>query len=220
MSRRNELILVPIVSLPFEEVTYIVARDGRSDCLVIDPGLEPGRILSELGTRGLEPAVILNTHGHVDHIAGNAAVKQAFPAAPLIIGERDEAMLADPMRNLSGLAGLRVTSPPADRLVREGDVVEAAGFRLDVLDIPGHSPGHVVYVWSDASPAIVFGGDVLFAGSVGRTDLPGGDHRLLVSGIRTKLFAMPDETTVYPGHGPATTVGEERRTNPFVGLGA
>jgi glyoxylase-like metal-dependent hydrolase (beta-lactamase superfamily II) len=159
--------------------------------------------------------LILNTHGHVDHIAGNAALKRAFPDAPLLIGAGDAAMLTDPMLNLSGLSGVAVTSPPADRLLVEGDVVEAAGLRLEVLDIPGHSPGHIVFVLRD-EPPVVFGGDVLFRGSIGRTDFPGGDLDQLLGGIRAKLWPLPAATVVYPGHGPATTVGHERRTNPFL----
>jgi len=162
----------------------------------------------------LTAAVILNTHGHVDHIAGNAALKASFPDAPLVIGLGDAAMLTDPMLNMSGLAGVAITSPPADRTVQEGDVVDMAGLRLEVLGIPGHSPGHVVFVLRDGP--VVFGGDVLFAGSIGRTDFPGGDLEQLLSGIRAKLWPLPDQTRVYPGHGPPTTVGDEKRTNPFL----
>jgi hydroxyacylglutathione hydrolase len=207
-----------VESMPFAENTYLAWRPGRTDAVVIDPGFEPDAVLDRLRGEGLTPAVILNTHGHVDHIAGNEALKAAFPDAPLIIGAGDAAMLTDPMRNLSGLAGLPVTSPPADRTVREGDVVEAAGLRFEVFDIPGHSPGHVVFVLRDGP--LVFGGDVLFAGSIGRTDFPGGDLDLLLSGIRAKLWPLPDATRVFPGHGPPTTVGAEKRTNPFLAGGA
>src|SRR5262245_33829113 len=111
-----------IVSQPFQENTYIAHLVGQTDCLVIDPGLEPELILDYLQRNNLRPVIILNTHGHGDHIGGNAAVKEAYPSAPLMIGELDEPMLSDPMRNMSGLAGFRITSPPADRLVREGDL--------------------------------------------------------------------------------------------------
>lgn len=210
--------VVAVESMPFAENTYVVWLPGRHDAIVIDPGFEPDAVLAALRDEGLIPAVILNTHGHVDHIAGNSALKAAFPPAPLVIGAGDAAMLTDPMQNLSGLAGVAITSPLADRLVREGDVIEAAGLRLDVLDIPGHSPGHVVFVIRDGP--LVFGGDVLFAGSIGRTDFPGGSLEQLLSGIRTKLWPLPDDTVVYPGHGPATTIGEEKRSNPFLLDGA
>jgi len=205
-----------IVSQPFAENTYVVWHDGRHDVIVIDPGLEPDLILDFLTERALRPAVILNTHGHADHIAGNEALKQSFPDAPLIIGKDDEPLLSDPMANMSAPFGFEIISPPADRLVREGDQLEFEGLTFDVLDIPGHSPGHVVFVLRGEPATRVFGGDVLFQGSIGRTDFPGGDMRLLVSGIRKKLYPMPDDTVVYPGHGPTTTIGAEKRTNPFV----
>jgi hydroxyacylglutathione hydrolase len=204
-----------IVSEPFAENTYVVWLSGHFDVLVIDPGLEPELILDFLRDEQKTVAAILCTHGHGDHIGGNAALKQAYPEAPLLIGVNDEPMLSDPWLNLSAPFGMSVTSPPADRLLREGDVVEAAEIRLDVLDIPGHSPGHIVFLFR-ASPLIVFGGDVLFRDGVGRTDFPGGDADQLVGGIRTKLYTLPDDTVIYPGHGPVTTVGHEKRFNPFV----
>ena len=205
-----------IVSVPFNENTYVVWREGREDALVIDPGLEPELILECLARHGLTPAAILNTHGHADHIGGNEALKRAFPAAPLVIGEGDAIMLLDAWANLSALFGQPITSPAADRIVREGEVVDYAGIALEVLDIPGHSPGHVAFVLR-GTPCHVFGGDVLFRGSIGRYDFPGGDGPLLLSGIREKLFPLPDDTIVYPGHGPVTTVGQEKRSNPYFG---
>jgi glyoxylase-like metal-dependent hydrolase (beta-lactamase superfamily II) len=205
-----------IVSLPFEENTYVVWHPDRREALVIDPGLEPDLILDFLREEGLQAAAILNTHGHGDHIGGNQSLKQAFPQAPLVIGANEASLLTDPEANMSAPFGAPVISPPADRLVREGEVVDAAGIPLEVLDIPGHSPGHVVFVYRDA-PCLVFGGDVLFRGSIGRYDFPGSNGRLLLQGIRDKLFALPADTIVYPGHGPVTTVGHEKRTNPFLG---
>jgi glyoxylase-like metal-dependent hydrolase (beta-lactamase superfamily II) len=207
-----------IVSQPFAENTYVVWLPERNDCLVIDPGLEPEAIIDFLSERELTPAVLLNTHGHADHIGGNQDLKAAFPKAPLVIGVNDAPLLADANLNLSAPFGFPITSPDADSLVREGDVLEYAGIRLEVLDIPGHSPGHVVFLYR-SEPIVVFGGDVLFRDSIGRSDFPGSDGRLLVAGIRGKLFALPAETVVYPGHGPVTTVGHEKRFNPFVGEG-
>jgi glyoxylase-like metal-dependent hydrolase (beta-lactamase superfamily II) len=205
-----------VVSMPFEENTYLVWREGRDDALVVDPGLEPDAILAALQDMGRTPAAILCTHGHADHIAGNAALKEAFPDAPLVIGQGDAVMLADPYANLSAIFGMALTSPPADRTVAQGDVIEAAGIRLDVLFVPGHSPGHVALVCRDA-PLQAFGGDVLFRGGIGRTDWPGGDHRVLLDSIRRRFFTLAPDTVVYPGHGPVTTIGHEMRTNPFVG---
>ncbi|HLJ98222.1 MAG TPA: MBL fold metallo-hydrolase [Gemmataceae bacterium] len=205
-----------IESMPFAENTYVVWLPPRKEALVIDPGLEPELILDCLQNEGVTAAAILNTHGHGDHIGGNAILKEAFPHAPLIIGVNEAPLLTDPNANLSAPFGVPITSPRADQLVREGDVVEAAGIRLEVLDIPGHSPGHIVYVYRD-SPCLVFGGDVLFRESIGRSDFPNGNGPLLLQGIRTKLFALPPDTVVYPGHGPVTTVEYEKRHNPFVG---
>ena len=147
--------------------------------------------------------------------AGNLA----YPGAPLVIGRNDERMLSDPVLNLSAHSGFPVTSPPADSLVAEGDILEIAGFQWEVLDIPGHSPGHVVFLQRFPTGQVaVFGGDVLFRGSIGRTDFPGGDHEALIRGIRRKLFTLPEDTVVYPGHGPVTTVAREMRSNPFCGL--
>src|SRR5262249_41982290 len=137
-------------------------------------------------------------------------------SAPLIIGAREVRLLTDPWENMSAFFGQSVTSPPADVLVRDGEIVEYAGIRLEVLDLPGHSPGHVIFVYR-TSPPLVFGGDVLFRGSIGRTDFPNSDGRLLFEGIRNKLFVLPPDTVIYPGHGPVTTVGHEKKTNPFVG---
>jgi hydroxyacylglutathione hydrolase len=204
-----------IVSMPFGENTYIAWRPGAAEALVIDPGLEPEPILAFLQEQGLRPAAILNTHGHADHIGGNKALKAAYPDAPLIAGRHEAHLLTDADANLSAPFGMPIVSPPADRLVAEGEVLDLAGIALEVREIPGHSPGHVVFVHRSA-PIIVFGGDVLFRGSVGRTDFPGGSAALLFSGIRDKLYTLPDDTVVYPGHGPVTTTGFEKRTNPFV----
>jgi glyoxylase-like metal-dependent hydrolase (beta-lactamase superfamily II) len=202
--------------MPFAENTYVVGFPGTEQVLVIDPGLEPDLIFDLLDREGLVPAAILNTHGHADHIGGNEALKGKFPQVPLIIGAAEEKLLSDPQANLSAPFGMPVVSPPADRLVREGDVVEAAGIRLEVLEVPGHSPGHVVYVYR-GDPPLVFGGDVLFREGIGRYDFPGSNGQLLFRGIRTKLFRLAPETIVYPGHGPETTIDHEKRYNPFVG---
>jgi glyoxylase-like metal-dependent hydrolase (beta-lactamase superfamily II) len=217
MANSEDFRLATIVSLPFGENSYVAWLAGRDDCLVVDPGLEPDKILSLLDEQGLAPAAILNTHGHCDHIAGNGAMKKRWPTCPIVIGRGDAPKLTNAQLNLSADFGVPLTSPPADLELDAGQEYEAAGFTLAVREIPGHSSGHVVFVWHDHRPKYVFGGDVLFHGSIGRTDFPDGSFQLLAEGIHRDLFTLPDDTIVLPGHGQATTIGQEKESNPFVG---
>lgn len=216
----SPLQIARIVSMPFNQNTYILHLLGRKDCIVIDPGLEPYKIIDYLIAADLTPAAILCTHGHSDHIAGNASIKGRWPDCPLVIGAGDAYKLTDSEANLSAPFGLPLVSPPADATVAEGDIYEAAGVKLAVRETPGHSRGHVVFIYEDAATRLVFGGDVLFRGSIGRTDFPDGSFDELRDAIHQKLFSMPDDTTIHPGHGPETTVGFEKRRNPFVGAPA
>jgi glyoxylase-like metal-dependent hydrolase (beta-lactamase superfamily II) len=209
-----------VESLPFAENTYIAHIGGRNDCIVIDPGFDPEAIIDYLTQHGLTPAAIVCTHGHSDHIAGNAALKERWPDCPIVIGEGDAAKLTDARLNLSAAFGFNITSPPADQMLREGDRYEAAGLELDVYETPGHSVGHIVLVCKQVQPWQVFGGDVLFNRGVGRTDFHDGSFEVLRDAIHKKLFTLPNDTIVLPGHGPETTVGEEKQWNPFVGEAA
>lgn len=208
--------ILTIESQPFAENSYIVWKDGNREAFALDPGFEPELILEALGERDLTLVAIVCTHGHCDHMAGNATLKAAYPDIPIIIGAGDSAMLTDPMRNIGALFGFDVTSPPADKVVTEGETLRVADITLDVFEVPGHSPGHVVYLLRDTKPVMVLGGDVLFRGSVGRTDFPGGSMEQLKANIRRVLWPLPPDTVVYPGHGPVTTIGHEKRTNPYV----
>lgn len=212
------LVVETIVSAPFGENSYVVNLEAREDCFVVDPGLEPDLIVAALQRRQLSPSAFLVTHGHADHIGGLALLKQRWPECPTVIGRAEAPKLLDPWANLSAQFGMPVTAPPADVFVDEGDVYETAGLALEVAALPGHSSGHVVYIARHVQPPVVFCGDVLMAGSVGRTDFPDGSFAQLAQGIRDKLFTLPDETVVYSGHGPATTIGREKQTNPLVGL--
>ena len=212
---KTALEIHTIVSQPFAESSYVIWLPGRHEAVVIDPGLEPELILDFFREQQLAACTILNTHGHADHIGGNAALKEAFPAAPLVIGANEVECLSDSWANLSALFGSSVISPPADRTVVEGDIVEAGGIRLEVLDVPGHSAGHVAYLFRN-DPCLLFSGDVLFRGGIGRSDFPRSDGRLLYESIRDKVFGLPPTTVVYPGHGPTTTVGHEMQFNRLV----
>ncbi len=212
---RPEIAL--ITSRMFAINSYIVWLSDRSDCLVVDPGFDTHRILRFLLEKRLTPAAILNTHGHVDHIFGNSAIKGQWPNCPIVIGAHEADKLVDAHKNLSALYGTPVVSPPADRLVNAGENFSYAGIELLTLATPGHSSGHVVFVWRGERPWFVLGGDVLFQGSVGRTDFPDGDPDQLREAIVSQLFTLPDDTMVLPGHGGRTTIGYERQTNPYVG---
>lgn len=216
----SQLQLGKVISAPFDENSYIAHWEGRDDCIVFDPGFDPDAVFDYLEQQGLAPAAILCTHGHSDHIAGNAALKDRWPQAPLVIGVGDAYKLTDPAGNLSAAFGALLVSPPADRTVDEPEQFEAAGITLDVLATPGHSAGHVAFLCRQVEPWHVFGGDVLFRGSVGRTDFPDGDFDSLRASIHDKLFSLPDNTIVLPGHGPVTDIGREKRSNPFVGAPA
>ena len=213
----QEISFETIVSQPFAENSYVVRRYDAQECFIVDPGFEPELIEQFIDSANLVPIAILNTHGHSDHIAGNAAMKQRWPDCPLWIGEGDAEKLTDPTKNLSADYGAALISPPADRLLVDGEQLELFGTQWKVANTPGHSSGHIVFIWEGAESAIVVGGDVLFQGSVGRTDFYDGSFEQLRDSIHQRIFTLPDPTIVLPGHGPTTTVGAEKAHNPFVG---
>ena len=217
---QSPVIWTSILSAPFQQNTFVLQRKDAERCLIVDPGFEPDKILRHVADANLSPVAILNTHGHSDHIAGNAAMKSQWPDCPLVIGQGDAFKLTDPNANLSAQYGFPLVSPPADQTVGEGDTVNFAGIEMEILHTPGHSPGHVVFVIKSESPWIVINGDVLFQGSIGRTDFEDGDHQALIDAIHQKLFTLPDDTIVLTGHGGETTIGVEKQTNPFVGVPA
>lgn len=196
---------------PLETNCYLVYCQKTLACAIIDPGAEPDKILRLIGRKGLKPAVLINTHGHVDHIGANRDIKDNFDI-PLCIHKADSPMLDSVLQSeLSFFLGAK-ESPPADRFLKEGEKIKIGNVSLSVIHTPGHSPGSV----SLMGDGILFSGDTLFFGGVGRTDLPGGSWKELESSIREKIFTLPEETLVLPGHGPTTTVGQESNYNPFI----
>ena len=180
---------------------------------IIDPGGSADEILAEVERLDLDIVAVINTHGHVDHVLANREVKEAT-GAPLMIHAQDAPMLTNPMKGFAFLLGRIRPGPRADRLLEEGNEVEVGQIKLTVLHTPGHSPGSIALL--AAQDSAVFSGDVLFHMSIGRTDFPGGSHDTLMHSIKDVLFALPDDTTVYSGHGPSTTVGFEKANNPWV----
>jgi len=191
--------------------TILVWCSRTQRAAVFDPGAEADEIIAEIERGGLKLCWLVNTHGHLDHIAENHIIKSRFNV-PLLIHPLDRPMLTDSAKNLSLYTGNAMVSPDADATLEEGNTLEVGEEVLQILHVPGHTPGSLVFY----RPGILIAGDTLFAGGVGRTDFPGGSDKQLYANIRTKLYTLPEDTVVYPGHGPTTTIGEEKRTNPFV----
>lgn len=191
---------------------YIVWDKSSSDAIIIDPGGSSDDIIGFICDNGLKPSAIVNTHGHADHIGANTILHAEY-GCPILIHEADAYYLTDLDANLAGLIGFtEPISPAADRLLVEGDAVTVGNTMFKVIHTPGHTPGGICLYYG----SILFSGDTLFAGSIGRSDFPGGSHEQLIDSIKRKLLVLPDDTDVYSGHGPITTIGEERRNNPWL----
>jgi hydroxyacylglutathione hydrolase len=204
--------VVEILELgPFFVNCYIIGDPASKEGLIIDPSWDPERIVSHVSKMGLDVKKIVITHGHADHIGALDEIRKTFDA-PVFIGEKDASMMTNPASNLSGLAGEEIITERPEGLLKEGDRVTVGRLSFDVLETPGHSPGSI----SLSGHGVVFTGDALFLGSIGRTDFPGCSLDVLIGSIRNKLLTLPDDTIVYPGHGPDTTIGQERQFNPFL----
>jgi len=203
---------VKIVSRPlgmWQTNFYVLANEETKEAVVIDPGYGEEEIVRLI--QPYQVKAILLTHAHLDHIGGVAKTKE-LTGAPIYIHESVQDWLTNPALNMSLGYGQPIDGPAADELLQDGRRLQLAGFDIEVRHTPGHTPGCVSFVLD----GVVFAGDTLFQGSIGRTDFPGGDFEQLASSIREKLYTLPDDTIVYPGHGPATTIGVEKRYNPFV----
>lgn len=196
---------------PFQTNTYLVEDETTKQAILIDPTIDSESVLDKATARGLTIALILDTHGHVDHVYGNAFFKEQT-GAPLAIHADDAPWLRSITQHATLFGIPARVSPEADRLLRDGDHIAVADLSFTVIHTPGHTPGSICLY----GHGVLFAGDTLFEGSVGRTDLPGGNHEQLISSIKTKLLALPEQTTVYSGHGGTTTIGEEKEYNPFL----
>ncbi len=191
--------------------------DEQGDATLVDAGFDPAPVLEALGARSLVLKSVVLTHAHIDHIAGLGEVRGQWPDVPILIHPAESAFLTDPVSNLSAFLAEPIVAPDPTGELEPGTGIEMGGRTWNILHTPGHSPGGVTFHQPDLGVAIV--GDTLFAGSVGRTDFPTSDAPTLMRSINDKLFTLPDDTRVLPGHGPATTVGAEKRSNPYVGKG-
>jgi glyoxylase-like metal-dependent hydrolase (beta-lactamase superfamily II) len=213
--------MLRIVSFTFNafgENTYLLIDEATRATALVDPGMyardEQETLRRYVADNKLEVNYILLTHAHIDHVLGNAFALRTYPGTPLLLHAQDWPILraVETYASAYGFAGYEPTAPTGELV--PGQVIELGESRLEVRFAPGHAPGHVV-LYDQAGGQLV-GGDVLFKGSIGRTDLPAGNHQQLIQSIERELLTLPDSTVVYPGHGPATTIGAERRSNPFL----
>jgi len=199
----------------YETNCYVLrSSEAVKDCLIVDAGPGSDKLIKFLHEDKLNPVSIVLTHGHIDHIEGVAALRVEFPDIKVYIHKLDAEMLTEPYTNLSAMTGAAFSVEPAEFILEEQSVIEQADIKLSVLHTPGHTPGGICLYCEDEE--IVFTDDALFADSIGRTDFPNGNMEQLLQGIREKLFTLPDETKVYPGHGPITTIAHEKKYNQFL----
>lgn len=199
--------ILSFVTTPFMENCFVIKDEGEA--LVIDPGEATPELMDAI--KGVTVRTLVNTHTHIDHVGGNAEVVAQTGAE--LVCHPDAVEMLTHVSEQGAMFGMQVAqSPEPSRMIEEGDTVTVGSVALSVVYVPGHAPGHIALV----GDGFIIGGDVLFQGSIGRTDLPGGDMQTLLNSIQTKFLTLPDETVVYCGHGPPTTVGMERKVNPFL----
>jgi hydroxyacylglutathione hydrolase len=207
------MIFETIVVGPLGVNCFILGDPSAGEGIIVDPGADAERIFAMAKRLGLKIRYVINTHGHFDHIGGNRQVLAATGAQLLI--HREDSPFLSRAADVATMYGLTTeNSPPADRFLEDGMVVDFGRYGLKVIHTPGHTPGGCCLYLEDQGKVIT--GDTLFAEGVGRTDFPGSSHEALMEGIRTKLMTLPDSTVAYPGHGPSTTIGHEKRYNPYI----
>lgn len=198
---------------PFQTNCYLVIDEDSQQAILFDAGMEPEVLAAGVEQSGATLVALVNTHGHIDHVAGNALIKKRFDV-PILIHAADEPMLQGVAMQARMFGVDAVNSPPPDRYLDEGDTLELGDWSFELRHVPGHSPGSLVFYQPEHQFCVV--GDTLFQGSIGRTDLPGGDFDTLAQAIRSKLYTLPDETVILPGHMGLSKIGVEKATNPFV----
>lgn len=208
-----ETLHIEMFTLGMWQTNCFVVRAGRQ-AWVVDVGFEPEPMLAYLREHDLTVEKVVLTHAHLDHVAGLAELQEQYPDVPVYLHEAERHFPGNPELNLSGPFGLPMVAPGATDLLRGGETMDLAGHGFEVRHTPGHSPGNVCLYQADEGIAIV--GDTLFAGSIGRHDFPTSDPQALRQSIEQQLYTLPNETRVLPGHGPETTIGQEKRTNPYV----
>lgn len=209
------MIFETIVVGPLGVNCFILGCEETHEGVVIDPGAEPGKIIAAVNRLGLRIRSVINTHGHFDHVGGNRKVLEQT-GAELLVHEGDVHFLSRAADVAAMYGVITDNSPRPDRLLKDGMLLSFGTYRIRVLHTPGHTPGGCCLYLADEGMVIT--GDTLFAEGVGRTDFPGSSHQALIEGIRTKLLTLPDAVRAYPGHGPATTIGHERRCNPYIAV--
>lgn len=216
MNEHGKLRVEVFVDAMFQENALLMWCAGEREAWIVDPGFppQPQEITEALGRLGLSAKSIMLTHCHPDHIAGIKPLRESFPDIEIVAPASEERMLVDSEANLSAAMGFAIEAPPASRLVSAGGVERLGALNWKLLDVSGHSPGGLAYYCSEVG--VVIGGDALFAGSIGRYDFPGSSRRRLLKNIRENLLTLPGETVLYSGHGPLTTIGEEKETNPVL----
>jgi glyoxylase-like metal-dependent hydrolase (beta-lactamase superfamily II) len=205
------MILETICVSPMQVNCYVLASSTDSRAIIIDPGDEKAKIERVLKKHNLKPEFIINTHGHIDHIGADDQFR-----IPVYIHKQDLALLQDPKLNLSSFFTSSFILKSNVKLLEDGENIELDQIQLEVIHVPGHTPGGIALLLKKPKDKILFTGDTLFCQGIGRTDFPGADEELLIKSIKNKLLKLSDDTVIYPGHGPASTIGEEKRNNPFL----
>lgn len=208
----SNIIVITNMLSSFATNCYTIANSDTREAIIVDPADRPDFLINMYKNQNLKPVAVFLSHGHIDHIGALRGIKNEFPDIPVYAGKEEKSVLADPVLNLSAMFGEQVRAE-ADKYVEDGDVIELLGKKIKCFNVPGHTKGGTCYYFEEDK--MLFSGDTLFAGSIGRSDFPTGNQDELIENIEKKLLTLPDDVTVYPGHNSRTTIKREKETNPF-----